>query len=112
MCAARLAFQIKKLETPTKTTSMTISLPDFGPFIGRLATGCLLDAIEPGDAFDGLFGDGRALRLLHINELAADTCHALAPQMNDIPQPNYESSRDPQVRVPVLALLCFSVPSV
>ena len=51
-------------------------LPDRDPPVRRRAPGLLLDGIEPGDAPDGLLGDGRALGAMHVDELAADMGHA------------------------------------
>jgi hypothetical protein len=50
--------------------------PDLGALVRRQAPRRLLDGIEFGDAPDGLVGDGRALRLMHIDELAPDMGHA------------------------------------
>ena len=42
------------------------------PFLGRQAARHLLDPVEFGDAPDRLLGDGRALRAVHVDELAPD----------------------------------------
>ena len=51
-------------------------LPDGSAAFWRLASHLFLDAIKRGDPFDCFFGDHRALRLEHIDELAPDVRHA------------------------------------
>ena len=41
-----------------------------------MATAFFLDAIKFGNALDGLLGNGRALRLLNINEFTPNMRHA------------------------------------
>ena len=48
----------------------------FGAAVWRRPSGLLLDGIELRDPADGLFGDGRALRPVDVDELAPDMGHA------------------------------------
>ncbi len=53
-----------------------LGLPQSHPLIRRRSTRFFLDGVKLSDAPDGLFGDGGALGLLHIDELAPDMRHA------------------------------------
>jgi hypothetical protein len=53
-----------------------LGLPQSHPFIRWRSTCLFLDGVKLSDASDRLFGDGGALGLLHIDELAPDMRHA------------------------------------
>ena len=53
-----------------------LGLPYGGTLIRRRSTGLFLDSVEPCYPLDRLFGDGRALGFMHIDELAPDVGHA------------------------------------
>jgi hypothetical protein len=53
-----------------------LGLPQSHPFIPWRSTRLFLDGVKLSDAPDRLFGDGGALGLLHIDELAPDMRHA------------------------------------
>ncbi len=55
---------------------LDLGLSQSHPFIRRRSTRLFLDRVKLSDAPDRLFGDGGALGLLHINELAPDMRHA------------------------------------
>ena len=49
-----------------------LSLPEPAPLVRRQSSCLLLNGVETGDALDRFFGNGRPLRLEHIDKLAAD----------------------------------------
>ena len=53
-----------------------LGLPQSHTFIRWRSTRLFLDGVKLSDAPDRLFGDGGALGLLHIDELAPDMRHA------------------------------------
>ena len=54
----------------------SLGLADLSPDIRRRAPDLVLDCIESGDPLDRHLGDGRALGLVHVDELAPDMRHA------------------------------------
>jgi hypothetical protein len=53
-----------------------MGVAEFGASIRWRPSGLLLHSIKLGDPADGLFGDGRALRPVDVDELAPDMGHA------------------------------------
>ena len=49
-----------------------LSLPDLGALVRGQSSCGFLDGVKLSDPADGLVGDGRALRLVHVDELAPD----------------------------------------
>ncbi len=46
------------------------------PLVLQISSRLLLNSVETGYALDRLFGNGRPLRLEHVNKLAPDVGHA------------------------------------